>query len=195
MPEPARPADSRPRPDKTRRARSTPDPAGALGMAARPDDLAGHLRVHHYFSLPAGEGGRHQYDALPRRPGAHLRQQVCIPAGAHPARRHCGVPLSARSLEEFYQAGDRAGRRPDPHRVAAKCSSTAKRSKKTMFPPPMPTSARIPRSWCRPNSYFVLGDHRTMSNDSRDFGPVNIGYIYGKAVFGYWPMDKMGRVR
>jgi signal peptidase I len=45
------------------------------------------------------------------------------------------------------------------------------------------------------NSYYLLGDHRTMSNDSRDFGPVNASYIYGKAVFGYWPVDKMGRVR
>jgi hypothetical protein len=24
---------------------------------------------------------------------------------------------------------------------------------------------------------------------------VNQSYIYGKAVFGYWPMDKLGRVR
>jgi len=42
------------------------------------------------------------------------------------------------------------------------------------------------------DEYFVMGDHRDSSNDSRVFGPVARNYIYGKAVFAYWPVDHFG---
>lgn len=40
------------------------------------------------------------------------------------------------------------------------------------------------------DSYFVLGDNRRVSNDSRDWGPVPTDNIVGRAWVSFWPLDR-----
>jgi len=44
-------------------------------------------------------------------------------------------------------------------------------------------------------SIFVVGDHRTNSEDSRMFGPVKVSAVKGKAVFVLWPAKDLGAVK
>ncbi len=44
------------------------------------------------------------------------------------------------------------------------------------------------------DEYYVLGDNRTASLDSRTFGPINRSVIVGRTFFRGWPLDKVGVV-
>jgi len=46
----------------------------------------------------------------------------------------------------------------------------------------------------RKGYYFVMGDNRTISQDSRIFGPAPGKYIYGKTIFRYWPFSRFGKI-
>jgi signal peptidase I len=50
-----------------------------------------------------------------------------------------------------------------------------------------PTPIRIP-----PGDYFMMGDNRGLSDDSRFWGPVPDKWIIGVAFFTYWPPDRIG---
>lgn len=51
------------------------------------------------------------------------------------------------------------------------------------------------RRWqLRADEYFIMGDNRNYSSDSRVFGPVNKRFLIGPAIFRYWPLDALGSI-
>ena len=52
------------------------------------------------------------------------------------------------------------------------------------------TEYDMPRITLGPLSYFVLGDNRGNSNDSRSFGPVTRDQILGRVWLRYWPFSQ-----
>ena len=58
---------------------------------------------------------------------------------------------------------------------------------------PQPTRAGSTSQWVVPaGDLFLMGDHRSDSEDSRVFGPVPVANVVGRAWLRYWPSDAFG---
>jgi signal peptidase I len=55
----------------------------------------------------------------------------------------------------------------------------------------IPTAA-FPSTHLGPRQYYVLGDNRSFSQDSRDFGPVPRAAIFARLFLIYWPLGRFG---
>jgi signal peptidase I len=58
--------------------------------------------------------------------------------------------------------------------------------------PGTPLGPPIPRQTLAPNRYYVMGDNRSNSDDSRFFGPISDKLIVGRVVMRIWPVSHLG---
>ncbi len=157
----------------------------------------------------AGQPHRHGLQRTPRR-----RDRGLSPAGRTPSRRSAarhrtwsssaGQPARSRSPnrtratnfikrivagpgDEIYIREGHVYRkppaRPNSSARATPTSAPAAPSQECNFPTPI----KIP-----PGHWFMMGDNRGESDDSRFWGPVPTGWIIGGAVATYWPPDRIG---
>ena len=107
--------------------------------------------------------------------------------------RACGVPQSQESSETFIKRvvglpGDRisiVGGHVIRNGVAEKDSYIAPCDGSGACD--FPATITVPK-----NDYFMMGDNRGQSDDSRFWGPVPKAWIIGRAFFTYWPPDRIG---
>jgi signal peptidase I len=113
---------------------------------------------------------------------------------AHPADQACAKPTTGESSQNFIKRivagpGDTLSIR-DGHPVV---NGVEKKDEPYIEPCGAAQVCNLPKKiTIPPDHYFMMGDNRGHSDDSRYWGPVPRAWLIGKAFATYWPPDRLG---
>ena len=159
---------------------SSMEPTLAIGQRVLVD------RIGMHFSDP------HVGEIVVFHPPRDAASEVC--GASHPPTAVCQYPESTQSSQNFIKRvvggpGDtifvRDGHvyrngKPEKDSYIRPCGAGDSNCN-------FPTPVKVP-----PGHWFMMGDNRGQSDDSRFWGPVPTGWIIGGAFATYWPIDRIG---
>jgi signal peptidase I len=137
----------------------------------------GDIVVFHPPKNYAGCADPHEGENDAGQPGA----RACDVAQAHPSsetfiKRLVGLPGDRLSIVDGHVIRD-GHREADSYTIPCRGDTTCN----------FPGTIVVPKG-----DYYMMGDNRPDSDDSRFWGPVPRSWIIGKAFFTYWPLSRLG---
>jgi signal peptidase I len=155
------------------------EPTLAIGQRVLVDRIGMHFGDPHVgeivvFNPPLN--AQNEVCGIPRATGAACSMPEDKRSSTYYIKRIVGGPGDVISIVEGHVI--RNGKREPDHYIRP-CAGVSECS--------FPTAIKIP-----PGHWFMMGDNRGESDDSRFWGPVPTGWIVGGAFATYWPPDRIG---
>ncbi|MBA3866695.1 MAG: signal peptidase I [Solirubrobacterales bacterium] len=130
------------------------------------------------FHPPAGaeRGGINECGVQPKQ-GEPCPQPTAAESSQNFIKRIVAAPGDTFSVKGGHPVVNGVEKKNEPYIIPCGSSGACN----------LPRTIKIP-----PDHYFMMGDNRGASDDSRFWGPVPRSWIIGEAFATYWPPDRIG---